>query len=311
MIFLKFKKAKKEQLWLKILLAGASGSGKSYSALRLATGIAKASGGKIAAIDTEAGRIRYYADEFDFDDLQLDEPYEPEKYIEAINEAIKEGYNIIIIDSITHEWNYCLQLVDKMPGTNSYTKWGKVTPRHDAFREKIIQAPAHIIATVRGKDAYVLEQDSKGKQVPKKVGLGYTQRDGLEFEYTVTFNIDQSTHVAEVTKDNTHLFENRYEKLTEEDGEKLYEWANSGDMPQKKATKEVKEESKETSDIDLDSLEVKDLQKMIISKAQELGGSSNKEMLNKFVEIIGVKNPNSCEDKDKLIKLMKELEVTE
>ena len=304
---MKFQKAKKEQIWLKVLLAGASGSGKSYSALRLATGIAKASNGKIAAIDTEAGRIRYYADEFDFDDLQLEEPYEPEKYIEAINEAIKEGYTTIIIDSITHEWNYCLQLVDKMPGSNNYTKWSKVTPRHDSFREKILQAPAHIIATVRGKDAYVLEQDSKGKQVPKKVGLGYSQRDGLEFEYTVTFNIDQATHTAEVTKDNTHLFENRYEKLTEEDGEALYNWANSGDKPAPKPKKEEKQLEIEVVDITT----VEGLQKAIIAKATELGGSSNKEMLKLFTDIIGTKNPNSCEDKDKLTKLLNRLEEGE
>nr|DAK84701.1 MAG TPA: AAA domain protein [Caudoviricetes sp.] len=296
---MKFQKAKKEQIWLKLLLAGPSGSGKSYSALRLATGIAKASNGKIAAIDTEAGRIKYYANEFDFDVLQLDEPYEPEKYIEAIDEAVKEGYNTIIIDSITHEWNYCLQLVDKIPGTNTYTKWAKITPRHDSFREKILQAPAHIIATVRGKDAYVLEQDSKGKQVPKKVGLGYTQRDGLEFEYTVTFNIDQNTHTAEVTKDNTHLFENKYEKLTEDDGVSLYEWANSGEKIENKPTKVEKKNVIPTT--------VEGLQTAIIAKATELGGSSNKEMLKLFTDIIGTKNPNSCDDINKLTELLNKL----
>ena len=80
-----FKKAKREQIWLKVLFAGASGSGKTYTALRVATGIAKKTGGKVAAIDTENGRIRYYANEFDFDDLQLEMPYSPEKYIEAID----------------------------------------------------------------------------------------------------------------------------------------------------------------------------------------------------------------------------------
>ena len=212
-----FQKAKKEKIYLKILLAGASGSGKSYSALKLATGIANKMGGRIAAIDTEAGRIRYYANEFDFDDLQLSEPYTPEKYIEAITQAVDGGYSVLIIDSITHEWNYILDQVDKIPGTNSYTKWGKLTPRHNKFTEKMIQSPINIIATVRGKDAYVLEQDKNGKQVPKKVGLGYTQRDGLEYEYTVTFNIDQTNHVATAQKDNTHLFENKYEMLTEKE----------------------------------------------------------------------------------------------
>lgn len=228
-----FQKAKKEQIWAKILLNAPSGGGKTYSALRLATGIAKKCGSRVAAIDTENGRIRYYAEEFDFDDMQLSEPYSPEKYMTAIDEAVKAGYKVLVIDSLTHEWNFCLDLVNNMPGTNSYTKWKTVTPRHDAFKEKILQSPIYIIATVRGKDEYVLE-DSNGKKVPKKVGLGYSQRDGLEFDYTVTLNLDQNTHRFSATKDNTHLFEDRYDVLTEEDGEAIYNWANSGDAPAKK-----------------------------------------------------------------------------
>ena len=239
-----FQKAKKEQIWAKILLNSPSGGGKTYSALRLATGMARKCGSRVAAIDTENKRIRYYANEFDFDDLQLDAPYSPEKYIKAIDEAVDAGYKVLVIDSLSHEWSFCLDLVNSMPGTNSYTKWKTVTPRHDAFKEKILQAPIHIIATVRGKDEYVLEE-SNGKKVPKKIGLGYSQRDGLEFEYTVTLNLDQDTHHFSAAKDNTHLFEDRFELLTEKDGEAIWEWANSGDvvpaMP-KKATVAVVEE---------------------------------------------------------------------
>lgn len=288
-----FQKAKKEKIYLKVLLAGASGSGKSYSALKLATGIANKMGGRIAAIDTEAGRIRYYANEFDFDDLQLSEPYTPEKYIEAITQAVDGGYSVLIIDSITHEWNYILDQVDKIPGANSYTKWGKLTPRHNKFTEKMIQSPINIIATVRGKDAYVLEQDKNGKQVPKKVGLGYTQRDGLEYEYTVTFNIDQTNHVATAQKDNTHLFENKYEMLTEKDGEALYEWANSGE--ERIPTLEEK---------------LKPIQKKVTDTAVKKGGSKNPgvvEVLKKY-EII---NPSDCLDEEKLNNTLKELEKIE
>ena len=288
-----FQKAKKEKIYLKVLLAGASGSGKSYSALKLATGIANKMGGRIAAIDTEAGRIRYYANEFDFDDLQLSEPYTPEKYIDGITQAVDGGYSVLIIDSITHEWNYILDQVDKIPGTNSYTKWGKLTPRHNKFTEKMIQSPINIIATVRGKDAYVLEQDKNGKQVPKKVGLGYTQRDGLEYEYTVTFNIDQTNHVATAQKDNTHLFENKYEMLTEKDGEALYEWANSGE--ERVPTLEEK---------------LKPLQKQVTDTAVKKGGSKNPsvvEVLKKY----GIINPSDCLDEEKLNNTLKELEKIE
>jgi len=239
-----FQKAKKEQIWAKILLNSPSGGGKTYSALRLATGMARKCGSRVAAIDTENKRIRYYANEFDFDDLQLDAPYSPEKYIKAIDEAVDAGYKVLVIDSLSHEWSFCLDLVNSMPGTNSYTKWKTVTPRHDAFKEKILQAPIHIIATVRGKDEYVLEENN-GKKVPKKIGLGYSQRDGLEFEYTVTLNLDQDTHHFSAAKDNTHLFEDRFELLTEKDGEAIWEWANSGDVvvaAPKKVTAPVVEE---------------------------------------------------------------------
>jgi hypothetical protein len=248
-----FQKAKREQISVKVLLGGASGSGKTYSALRLAKGIAKKTKGKIAAIDTENGRIRYYASEFDFDDTRLSAPFEPEKYIEAIDEAIDAGYSILIIDSITHEWDYCLDIHSRMTG-NSYTNWSKITPRHDAMMEKILQAPIHVIATVRGKDEYVLE-NKEGKQVPQKVGLGYKQRDNTEYNYTVTFNIDQKTHVADVMKDNTHLFEGRYEMLTEKDGERIWSWANEGDVAEplppkgESAKKRVKPEAEELSEV--------------------------------------------------------------
>lgn len=266
-----FVKAKKEKIWTKVLLGGSSGSGKTYSALRLATGLARKCGSEIAAIDTEAGRIRYYANEFDFSDMQLTEPFTPEKYISAIDDAVNSGFKVLIIDSISHEWNYCVDIHDKMPG-NSWTNWSKVTPRHDAFMEKILQAPIHIIATVRGKDEYVLEEKN-GKQTPKKVGLGFKQRDGVEYNYTATFNIAQDTHIAEATKDNTHIFEGRYEILTEKDGEALYDWANAGEEF---------------------ALNIPKAQSDIIALATELGGSKDPEVKKATIDILGEANPKNC-----------------
>ena len=268
-----FVKAKKEKIWTKVLLGGSSGSGKTYSALRLATGLAKKCGSGIAAIDTEAGRIRYYANEFDFSDMQLTEPFTPEKYIEAINEAVGSGFKVLIIDSISHEWNYCVDIHDKMPG-NSWTNQSKVTPRHDALKEKILQAPIHIIATVRGKDEYVLEEKN-GKQTPKKVGHGFKQRDGVEYNYTATFNTAQDTHIAEATKDNTHIFEGRYEVLTEKDGEALYDWANTGE--------------------DF-AFNISKAQQDIINLATELGGSKDPDVTKATINILGEANPKNCTD---------------
>jgi hypothetical protein len=314
-----FQKAKREKIWLKILLAGSSGSGKSYSALRVGKGIAQKSNGKVAAIDTENGRIRYYANEFDFDDLELEAPYTPEKYIEAIEDAIDGEYTVLVIDSISHEWDYCLDVHSKMPG-NSYTNWAKVTPRHDKFMEKILQAPIHVIATARGKDEYVLEEKN-GKQEPKKVGLGYKQRDGVEYNYTVTFNIDQQSHVASVTKDNTHLFEDKYEVLTEKDGLALYNWANSGDTPSVKKEKKtetqppVQQEKTEDKDVVNEVIEsendnepdfddepsAQDLQKQITSLAKGFDKDTKKEFGLKVKEVlVSTANYNKCEDIEKL-----------
>lgn len=223
---IKFQKAKREKIYVKCLLAGPSGSGKSYTALRMATGMAQEDGSRVAVIDTENGRIRYYANEFDFDDLQLQD-FRPESYIEAIEAAVDGGYHVIVIDGITPEWDWCNATHDAMSG-NSFTNWGKITPRHEKFMNKMLECPAHIIATVRGKDSYVLEENG-GKQQPKKVGMGYQARGNTEYSFSATWMLRQDTHVAEIQKDNTHLFEGRYDVLTEKDGQKLYHWANDGE----------------------------------------------------------------------------------
>lgn len=223
---IKFQKAKRERIYVKCLLAGPSGSGKSYTALRMATGMAQEDKSRVAVIDTENGRIRYYANEFDFDDLQLQD-FRPESYIEAIDAAVDGGYHVIVIDGITPEWDWCNATHDAMSG-NSFTNWGKITPRHEKFMNKMLECPAHIIATVRGKDSYVLEENG-GRQQPKKVGMGYQARGNTEYSFSATWMLRQDTHVAEIQKDNTHLFEGRYDVLTEKDGQKLYHWANDGE----------------------------------------------------------------------------------
>ena len=228
-----FSRARRQKLKLRIALTGPSGSGKTYSALRLATGLTGGGPGKIAMIDTENRRGDYYADEFEYDTLNLEPPYTPERYVEAIHAAEAAGYEAVIVDSASHEWmgpGGILDIKDKMPGANDYTKWATLTPRHDAFIQALIGSTAHIIVCLRGKDQYVLETNEKGKQAPRKVGMGAQQREGLEYECTVAFLLDQS-HIANATKDNTRLFDGRWQ-LTEEDGRRLAAWADQGDAPQ-------------------------------------------------------------------------------
>lgn len=235
-----FKRAIRENIWTKTLLIGASGAGKSYSALRMATGFAKelskhtGQNERIAYIDTESRRSTYYAKEFDYDILELNAPFTPERYVDAIDMALKAGYKILVIDSMTQEWSGkggCLEMHSKIPG-NSYTAWRQITPRHENFLDKIIDSPIHIFSSVRGKDKYVLEEVN-GKQVPRKVPLGYDQRDNTEYLFTVSFMLEQDTHIASAVKDNTHLFEMKNDVLTERHGEDLCIWANDGDIDAK------------------------------------------------------------------------------
>jgi hypothetical protein len=291
-----FQKAKREQICVKVLLGGPSGSGKTYSALRLATGLAKKTGSRIAAIDTEAGRLKYYADEFDFDYQQLSPPFTPEAYNKMIEECIEEGYKILVIDSITHEWKGkggCIEIHDAIPG-NTYTAWGKVKPRHQTFVDTLIESPIHIICTARGKDEYTLEEKN-GKQVPKKVGVGLEQQDDAEYNYTVTFNLDQESHVAAVMKDNTHLFEDKYEVLTEKHGAALYEWANEGDA----ATPPPKKENPKATDAET----LAATKKQIVAACTEKGGSKNEELMTVVKNYEPSGNPN----KIKNIKVAKDL----
>jgi hypothetical protein len=230
-----FTKAVKEKLKLRLAIEGPSGSGKSYSALLIARGLVGPQG-KIAMIDTEKGSGKLYSDITDFDHADLTEPYTPERYVALINGAEKAGYDCIIIDSMSHEWvgaGGVLEIHDKMPG-NSWTNWGKVNPRHEAFINAILKSPCHIIATARSKQAYTQEADNNGKQQVKKMGMAPQQRDGMEYEFTAVIKMDIS-HQADGDKDRTGLFPvGSWFLPSLETGENLAAWLNSGVDPETK-----------------------------------------------------------------------------
>lgn len=173
------KKAKREKIYTKIALMAPSGGGKTYGSLRLATGMAeeieKETGKKarILLANTEQKRGYYYANEFDYDIVDVEAPHNPEKYVELIDFAVAEGYDILIIDSSSHEWEGkggCLELQQQAGGT--YQAWSKVTPRHNKFINAIADSPIHIIATMRGKDQYEVSKDDRGKTSVQKLGVG-------------------------------------------------------------------------------------------------------------------------------------------
>lgn len=334
-----FKKAIRENIWAKVLTIAPSGGGKSYGALRVAKGLATAlskdtgNEERIAYIGTEGSRDKYYADEFDYDLLQLKPDFTPESYIDAIDEALDEGYKVIVIDSITHEWSGkggILEVHSKMSG-NSYTNWSKLTPRHEKFMDKILDSEAFIIATVRGKDKYVLEEQN-GKQVPRKVGVGYAQRDDLEFLFTVAMTIEQDTHLFTSVKDNTHFFENRNDVLTEKDGEVIYKWATGGDVKGKRAELEkAKEEAKakiamnEKAEAEkiakenekkhktqLGKVDLKELKSEILLKCKELSDSGKREeVINIMKNENGSANPNAITDTKIAQKILEEFKNLE
>jgi AAA domain len=188
-----FKKASKSQSKLRLALIGIAGSGKTFTALRIAKGL----GARVALIDTERGSASKYAgDVADFDVLELDS-FAPATYVRAIQAAGEAGYDVLVIDSLTHAWTGkggAIEMVDRVQkrsgNTNSFVAWREVTPEHNAMVEAILQSPCHVIATIRAKTAYDMEENERGRKVPKKIGMKPEQRDGLEYEFDVVADID-------------------------------------------------------------------------------------------------------------------------
>lgn len=222
-----FKRATRKKVKLRLSIAGLSGSGKTWSSLEIASGMFPS--GKIALLDTEAGRGSLYAEDFIYDSLLIEAPYAPEKYIKAIKDAERSGYDVLIIDSLSHAWagdGGVLSIVERAGG-QFQNGWKKGTPEHNALVEAIVQSKIHIIATMRSKADYVVEMNEKGKHAPRKVGLAPIQRDGLEYEMTISMDINHE-NVAHVTKDNTKLFNQQYVTPSKDMGEKIMQWLNCG-----------------------------------------------------------------------------------
>lgn len=220
-----FKKAERKKAKLRLALCGPSGSGKSYSALLTAFGL----GGKIAVIDTERGSSELYSELGAYDVGILEPPFSPLKYIEAIKAAENLGYDVIIIDSLSHAWAGEGGLLDIHGSVtnrvkNSFSAWREVTPMHNQLVDTLLQSSCHIIATLRAKTDYLV--DEGGKKI-QKVGLAPIQRDGLEYEFTVFGDIATS-HCITITKDRTGQFQDKAFIITSQFGVDMRRWLNSG-----------------------------------------------------------------------------------
>lgn len=226
-----FKRATRSQARLRLGLVGPAGSGKTMTALRIASGL----GGRIAVVDTERGSASLYMGErgMEFDVIELDS-YEVENFIEAINAAAAGGYSTLIIDSLSHAWagkGGILEFVDKAgkrQGGGNFGAWRDATPRHNALVDAILGAPLHVICTLRSKVEYVVENVNGRNQV-RKVGMQPVQRDGLEYEFTVVGDVTQD-HDLIVTKTRAAFLKDQVIREAGEDlGKQLAGWLSTGD----------------------------------------------------------------------------------
>ncbi len=223
---MQFTKATRKKSKLRLAVGGPSGSGKTTAALRIAKGL----GGRTAVIDTERGSASLYSTDFDFDVLDLDPPYEPERFIEAIKAAEAAGYDNVIIDSGTHVWDGAGGLLEaneklavaKYKG-NTWSAWSDTTPRYRAFIDAMLQSRMHVIMTMRSKTE--TQQGSDKKVV--KVGMKLEMRSGVEYEFTVVFELEHESHMAVPSKDRTRLFRQPFE-ITEATGTQLLAWLDNG-----------------------------------------------------------------------------------
>lgn len=232
-----FQRAVRQQRKARIGIIGPSGSGKTYTALQIATGLAGPNG-RIAVIDTENYSSSLYADQFDFDVLNL-ETFSPQTYTAAIRAAEAAGYDVLIIDSLSHAWSGkegALEQVDKAAARsrsgNTFAAWREVTPMHNEMVDTIVRAKLHVIATMRAKTEYIIEQVQRnGRTVhePRKIGLAPVQRDGMEYEFDIVADMDWDHRFIISKSRASFLADAVIDKPGPELGEQIREWLDTGE----------------------------------------------------------------------------------
>lgn len=224
-----FKPASKKNAKLRAAIFGPAGSGKTFSALRIATGM----GGRIALIDTERQTACKYADRFRFDTCALDDDRSIDAYVKGIANAAHH-YDVLIIDSLSHAWQELLGEVEKLAKTryrgNTWSAWSEGTPRQRAFIDALLRFPGHVIATIRSKTEWQTANDG-GKVKPVRVGLTPEQGKGIEYEFDLLLELSPD-HVASVIKDRTGRYQDKLiDQPDEAFGRELAAWLTS-DAPQ-------------------------------------------------------------------------------
>lgn len=222
----------------RLALAGPSGSGKTWTGLEAAVVLAE--GAPILVCDTERGSSALYADFYDFDVIEWDPPFDPRELADVLDD-MSSKYGAILVDSLSHFWEGeggTLEIVDAAAARargNSFAGWKEGTPAQNDMISSLLRAECHVICTMRSKVEYVLETDQRGKQVPRKVGMAPIQRWGLEYEFTVTADLDVE-HTLLVDKTRCHPLAGRMYKIghTVELAETLRDWLSTAAAPGEK-----------------------------------------------------------------------------
>jgi hypothetical protein len=227
---IQIRKAKRSATKLRLLLTGPSNSGKTWGAILIAKGL----GGRCVIIDTEQGSSDIYDSLHDFDVIDLKPPFTPESYIDAIQTAEAAGYEVIVVDSISHEWSGkggCLELVDEVARAkfkgNTWSAYSEITPRHRAFIDAMLRSSAHIIATGRAKTE-TAQVEENGRKKVVKLGMKTETRDGVEYEFTIVLDLVHDGHFATVSKDRTNLFNTDPKPISVDTGKRLAAWLAAG-----------------------------------------------------------------------------------
>jgi energy-coupling factor transporter ATP-binding protein EcfA2 len=192
-----FTKATKKAAKGRIAIDGPSGSGKTYTALTIAGVL----GDRIAVIDTEHGSASKYADLFNFDTLNLHR-YSPQILIDALKAAGDAGYEVVVVDSLSHFWmgtDGMLEQVDKAAkraGGHGMSGWKEMRPVERQMVEALLAYPGHVICTLRVKTDWVEGENARGKRQMMKVGTKAEQREGLEYEFDLVASMDLSNELT-------------------------------------------------------------------------------------------------------------------
>lgn len=236
-----FRKAERRKAKLRLGICGPAGSGKTASALLIAYGIT-GDWEKVGVVDTESGSGELYVNAAigeaqigEYNVLPLTAPYTPEKYTQAIKLAEQDGLEVVILDSLSHAWAGEGGLLDQQGkladrSGNTWTAWRSITPKHNALVETMLSSKIHVIATMRSKMEHVQEKDSNGKTIIRKVGMAPIQREGMDYEMTVVFDLSIE-HIASCSKDRTSLFDGQFFKPAAEHGQLLLTWLETGAEP--------------------------------------------------------------------------------